>query len=82
VRPYKYLLRTEALEFFHQRTSREREVLIRHFKSLAEYPAQEADYEYDEGGATTAVKHFGSWQITYWLDDPVRHVHILDIASV
>ena len=57
-------------------------MLIRHFKSLAEYPAQEADYEYDEGGATTAVKHFGSWQITYWLDDPVRHVHILDIASV
>ena len=72
-----------VLESFASRNKREREDLLRIFKSLAASPYQKGDWrQKTKSGRELNAKRFGKWLVTYWLDDPVREVRIVDVKKI
>ncbi len=72
-----------VLAFFTTCTKREREDLLRIFKSLAAAPYQKADWRQPtKSGRELDVKRFGKWLVTFWLDDPVLEIRIVDVKKI
>ena len=83
MKPYRYLLRQEALSDFTRCTARQREDLIRHFHFLAEFPEHPPDREYSgEHGEPVCELRLGGWRLTYRVDGPVRQVQVLAIERL
>jgi hypothetical protein len=83
IRKYSYAVDDSVLEFFSASNKREREQLMRIFMVLADNPFQKGDYvQKSASGRTLQVKRFGKWLITYWPDDPVTELRVVDIAKV
>lgn len=82
IRRYSYAVDDSVLEFFSSSTKREREQLMRIFLALADDPFQKGDYvERSASGREVQVKRFGKWLITYWPDDPVTELRIIDLQK-
>jgi mRNA-degrading endonuclease RelE of RelBE toxin-antitoxin system len=48
--------------------------------TLREHPRSEGDYtDKDSSGRVKQVKIIGDYAVTYWLDDPVRTVMVVDM---
>ena len=61
-----------VLELFGTCRSREREELLRVFRTLARNPFQRGDYfQKSATGREVQVKRCGKWLITFWPDPPV-----------
>ena len=80
---YAFVADDTVLEFFTSRNKREREELLRIFKSLAASPYQKGDWQQKtKSGRELEVIRFGKWLVTYWLDDPVLEVRIVDVKKI
>jgi hypothetical protein len=81
--PHAFVADDVVLEYFISRNKREREDLLRIFKTLATSPYQKGDWlQKTRSGRELDVKRFGKWLVTYWLDDPVLEVRIVDVKKV
>jgi hypothetical protein len=80
---HKFVVDDAVLEYFLERPKREREDLLRIFKSLAASPYQRGEWiQRTSSGRELQVKRFRRWIVRYWLDDPVREVRIVDVEKV
>ena len=72
-----------VLQLFAERTKREREELLKIFNALAESPYQTGEWrQKTRSGRELQVKRFGKWLITFWLDEPVLEVRIVDVKRL
>ena len=75
---YRWIVADDATRILDVLTRRQRAVLFRHFDHIGAFP------EHETGTGrhpARRVKMFGSWRITWWVDSPVKEVHILDIEK-
>jgi hypothetical protein len=80
---HKFVVDDSVVEYFLERTKREREDLLRIFKSLAASPYQRGEWiQRTKLGREIQVKRFRSWIVRFWLDDPVREVRIVDVEKI
>ena len=80
---YRWIVADEAVRILDVLTRRQRQVLFRHFDHLAAFPDQATEDVVRYGRKVPVqIKTFGLWRITWWIDGPVREVHILDIEKV
>jgi len=57
--------------------------LLHVFKTLAESPNQKGDWlQQTKSGRELRVKRFGKWLVTFWPDDPVLEVRIVDVKKI
>jgi hypothetical protein len=77
---YRVLVAADALLEFNGQAKRARLKLIDIFSQIGAFPEAEIDHRVQlANGRTANVRHFGRWIITYFIDSPVRDVHILEI---
>ena len=80
---HKFVVDESVVEFFLQRTKRERDDLLRIFKSMAASPYQRGEWiQRTSSGRELQVKRIRSWIVRYWLDDPVLEVRIVDVEKI
>ena len=80
---YGYVADHTVVEFFSFVTSRERSELLGVFDSLTRDPFQRSSYlQKTLEGRELQVKRFGRWLVTYWLDQPVKEMRIVDVVRV
>ena len=78
-----FVVDNAMMELFAGRSKREREELLRIFKALAEFPYQEGEWrQKTKSGRELQVKRFGKWLVSFWLDDPVLEVRIVDVKKI
>jgi hypothetical protein len=72
-----------VLRLFTERNKREREELLKIFQALADSPYQTGEWrQKTKSGRELQVKRFGKWLISFWLDEPVLEVRIIDVKKV
>jgi hypothetical protein len=80
---YVFVVDDTVLELFTERSKREREELLRIFKSLADSPYQTGEWrQKTKSGRELQVKRFGKWLVTFWLDAPVLEMRIVDLKKI
>jgi len=80
---YFFVVDDSVLELFTERSKREREELLRIFKSLADSPYQTGEWwQKTKSGRELQVKRFGKWLVTFWLDAPVLEMRIVDVKKI
>ncbi|MDA1272831.1 MAG: hypothetical protein O2960_02090 [Verrucomicrobia bacterium] len=78
-----YAVDQSVLELFTICRQREREELLRIFQSLAKEPFRRGDFvQKAASGREMQVKRFGHWLITYWPDQPVLELRIVDLKRI
>lgn len=72
-----------VMGFFIERSKREREDLLKIFRTLADSPYQTGEWrQRTKSGRELQVKRFGKWLVSFWLDDPVLEVRIVDVKKI
>ena len=72
-----------VIAVFTDRSRREREDLLKIFRALADSPYQLGEWrQKTKSGREMQVKRFGRWLVTFWLDDPVREIRIIDVKKI
>jgi hypothetical protein len=80
---WKLVLDEAAFQFFVSRPAAERRNLFRAFEELRENPHREADYEAkDSAGRALNVWACKPFLITWWRDEFVTEIRIVDIERV
>ena len=80
---YAYAVDDSVVEFFSARPSREREELLHIFRTLALALNPRGDWvQRTATGRELQVKRFGKWLVTFWRDEPVLEVRIVDVKKV
>jgi len=80
---HTFVVDDSVLELFTERSKREREELLRIFKSLADSPYQTGEWrQKTKSGRELQVSRFGKWLVTFWLDAPVLEMRILDVKKI
>jgi hypothetical protein len=80
---YVFAADDSVVEFFSQCSKREREDLLRLFRSLADSPHQRGDWiQKGRSGREFQVKRLGRWLVTFWPDDPVLELRVVDVKKV
>ena len=80
---HTFVVDDSVLELFTGRSKREREELLRIFKSLANSPYQTGEWrQKTKSGRELQVKRFGKWLVTFWLDAPVLELRIVDVEKI
>ena len=80
---YIFAADDSVVEFFSGRTAREREELLRIFRSLAESPHQRGEWrQRSRSGREHEVKRFGRWLVTFWPDDPASELRVVDVKRI
>ncbi|HEX4265459.1 MAG TPA: hypothetical protein VH597_14075 [Verrucomicrobiae bacterium] len=73
----------KVMAVFTECLKREREDLLKIFKALAESPYQTGEWrQKTKSGGELQVKRFGKWLVSFWLDDPVLEIRIVDIKKL
>lgn len=77
---WQWLLTRDAAGAYDSRTRRERVRLIALFDHIAAFPFA-LGVEHLIAGRKSPIQRatFGKWTVTWWVDFPVKEVHILDI---
>lgn len=72
-----------VMGFFIERSKRERENLLKIFRTLADSPYQTGEWrQRTKSGRELQVKRFGKWLVSFWLNDPVLEVRIVDVKKI
>lgn len=80
---HAFVVDDSVLELFTERSKREREELLRIFRSLADSPYQTGEWrQKTKTGRELQVKRFGKWLVTFWLDAPVLELRIVDVKKI
>jgi hypothetical protein len=80
---HAFVVDDSVLELFTERSKREREELLRIFRSLADSPYQTGEWrQKTKSGRELQVKRFGKWLVTFWLDAPVLELRIVDVKKI
>ncbi len=80
---YAYVCNSAVLDTFSTLPRREREELFRIFRSLANNPFQIGDFvRRSTSGRDLQIKRIGRWQVTFWRDDPVMEIRILELEKL
>jgi len=80
---YRFVVEAQVIEYFDCLMKRERLKLLDLFGQLAEFPHRQGDIQVrGKKGRMLEVKQFGSWELTYWTDDPVKEVRIVAVAKL
>ncbi len=80
---HTFVVDDSVLELFTERSKREREELLRIFRSLADFPYQTGEWrQKTKSGRELQVKRFGKWLVTFWLDAPVLELRIVDVKKI
>lgn len=78
-----FVVDDEVMAVFTECSKREREDLLKIFKALAESPYQMGEWQQKtKSGGELQVKRFGKWLVSFWLDDPVLEIRIVDVKKV
>lgn len=77
---WQWLLTRDAAEICDRCTRRERIRLLAAFDHIAEFPFA-AGFEQWAAGRKCPIYRgvFGKWAVAWWVDFPVKEIHILDI---
>ena len=79
---YRLLIDMEVIEILHTLRLATRQRLLKHFRSIQEYPSSHSDYrETDSTGRTLDVSVNSGFAIFYWEDFADRHVKIMSLKS-
>ncbi len=79
---FKWLLTAEAAKAIDQLSKRERVQLFLIFDHIARFPHVSGMEVGGQGRKRPAFHNvFGRWTITWWVDFPVKEIHILDIEK-
>jgi len=77
--PYRIFLHIELLDVVPAR-GKQRQRIMEFIRSLAEQPHLPGDFtDQDDNLRTRHIKIIGRYAITYWADDPVRAVMVVDV---
>jgi hypothetical protein len=72
-----------VLQLFAGRNKRDREELLKIFQALADSPYQMGEWrQRTTSGRELQVKRFGKWMVSFWLDEPVLEVRIVDVKKI
>jgi mRNA-degrading endonuclease RelE of RelBE toxin-antitoxin system len=79
VEPYQVYLNIDLLEAV-PKSGRQRQQIMRFIYSLRDRPRAEGDYsDKDASLQIRQIKIVGDYAITYWLDDAVKSVMVVDV---
>ena len=77
--PYSVYLHIDLLEVVPVRGGQRKQIMD-FVRSLAQDPHALGDYtDLDETHRTRQIKIIGRYAVTYWADDPVKSVMIVDV---
>lgn len=77
--PYAVYLHVELLDAVPKRGVHRRRIMD-FIRTLREHPRTDGDYtDKDSSGRVRQIRIIGDYAITYWLDDPVRIVMVVDV---
>jgi len=77
--PYRVFLHIDLLEAVPVR-GEQRKLIMRFIRSLAENPHTPGDYtNLDDSHRTRQIRIIGSYALTYWADDPIKSVMVIDV---
>ena len=80
---HTFVVDDKVVAVFTECSKREREDLLKIFKSLADSPYQKGEWrQRTKSGRELQVKRFGKWLVSFWLDDPVLEIRIVDAKKV
>ena len=80
---YVFVADDSVVEFFSRCNQRERDDLLRVFRSLADSPHQRGEWmQKGRSGREFQVKRFGRWLVTFWPDDPVLELRLVDVKRI
>jgi hypothetical protein len=81
VHVYEPVLSSSAAAFLVEQSKRVQRSLIGLIERMAEHPAQLGEYSTkDSSGRTLQVLRAGKFTLTYWADDPVKELRIMEIS--
>ena len=80
---WEWLLNREAAEAHDRLARRERIRLAALFDHIAAFPFT-AGMEHPGAGRKSPIHRgaFGKWTVTWWVDFPVKEIHILDLSRM
>jgi len=79
VEPYQVYLNVDLLEVV-PKSGRQRREVMKFIYSLRDQPRTKGDYtDKDASLQTRQIKIIGDYAITYWLDDAVKSVMVVDV---
>ena len=79
--PYRIYLHVELLDAVPAR-GEQRKLIMEFVRSLAEAPHSLGDFtDLDSEQRPRQIKIIGRHAITYWVDDPVKAVMVVDVRS-
>jgi hypothetical protein len=80
---FSWLINQQSTAVFVGLRKRERTHLLQALDSLAKnpYPEMTGSFQ-DSKGRVFNIKQFGEFVITYFVDDPVRQIQIVDLVKV
>ena len=80
---HTFVVDAAIVEYFGHCSKLEREELLRIFHALAKSPYQKREWiQRTKSGREIQVKRVGPWLISFWLDEPVLEVRIVDVKRV
>ena len=80
---WKLVLDESCLHFFLSEKVSQRKILLQIFDRLKANPSQPVDFwERDDVGRPIRTKALSPFLISYWLDDSVKEIRILEIERV
>ncbi len=80
---FSWLINQQSTAVFVGLRKRQRAHLLQALDSLAKNPYPEMAGRFqDAKGRLFYIKQFGEFVITYFVDDPVRQIHIVDLVKV
>jgi mRNA-degrading endonuclease RelE of RelBE toxin-antitoxin system len=79
MKPYAVCLHLELLEMVPSR-GEQRRLIMSFIRSLADNPYTPGDFtDKDQGLRQRQIKIVGRYAVTYWVDDPVKTVMVVDV---
>jgi len=80
---YDYSVDREAVAVLIQRTESEQRFLLDAFAAIARHPSARGDYSFvGDHGRENQVLDLGGFLVTFWVDDAVRTLRILEVEPV
>lgn len=80
---HNFVADDKVIELFSEVTKRDREELLRLFRSLANNPYQKGErLQRAKSGREFQIKRFGKWLVTYWVDEAVLELRVVDVKKV
>ena len=80
---FAYVVDESVMQLFADSKARERHELLQIFRHLGTNPYQPGDYVQKTASLREMqVKRFGKWLITYWPDDAVSELRVVDVRKL